>query len=245
MLDSIVASANRIHCTRYGGAVVTFLAGSLIRGESTATSDLDLVVVFARVPQAYRESFRFDGWPVEAFVHDAETLGYFFLEADRPTGIPSLACMVSEGIEIPGPSDSSRSLKELADSTLRQGPSSWGRAEIDASRYAITSLIDDLRQPRSRAEAIATATTLYRSLADHYFRSRQVWSAKDKSIPRKLREADAALAERFESGFDKLFRSEESVQVIALAEEVLAPNGGWLFDNYVASAPDHWRRPLA
>jgi hypothetical protein len=85
---------------RYGTAKVTFLAGSFVRGEATSTSDLDLVVVYEQVPQAYRESFMHGDWPVEAFVHDPETLRHFFLEVDRPSGIPSLPTMVMEGVPL-------------------------------------------------------------------------------------------------------------------------------------------------
>lgn len=71
---------------RYRDATAVRAAGSLVRGEGTAYSDLDLVVVYARLPAAYRESFVFEGFPVEAFVHDPETLEYFFAEVDYPRG---------------------------------------------------------------------------------------------------------------------------------------------------------------
>ncbi|MEM8613181.1 MAG: nucleotidyltransferase domain-containing protein, partial [Cyanobacteria bacterium P01_H01_bin.105] len=109
MRDEPIAIATKIQQDRYPNADVIFLAGSVIRGEGTATSDLDLVVIFQQIPAACRESFQFEGWPIEAFIHDPETLRCFFLEADRPTGVPSLPAMVSEGIEIPQPSQLSSS----------------------------------------------------------------------------------------------------------------------------------------
>ena len=83
MRDELITVAKAIHDQRYADAEVIFLAGSLIRGEGTPTSDLDLVIVFSQLPNAYRESFCFDSWPVEAFVRDPETLRYFFFEVDR------------------------------------------------------------------------------------------------------------------------------------------------------------------
>jgi len=68
--NRIIGVANAIRSDRYPDAVAVFAAGSIVRGEGTASSDLDLVVVHASLPCAYRESFRFDGYPVEAFVHD-------------------------------------------------------------------------------------------------------------------------------------------------------------------------------
>jgi hypothetical protein len=43
---------------------------------TSAYSDLDLVVIYKRLPNAYGESFRFDDMPVEALIHDP-TLNYF------------------------------------------------------------------------------------------------------------------------------------------------------------------------
>jgi len=83
---------------KYPDASVIFLAGSIVRGESTPFSDLDLVVIFDKLPAAYRESFNFQGFPIEAFVHDPETLNYFLHDVDRPSGIPALAQMILEGI---------------------------------------------------------------------------------------------------------------------------------------------------
>ncbi len=114
--------ANAIHANRYPDAVAIFAAGSIVRGEGTPFSDLDLVVVFAELPCAYRESFRFGGYPVEAFVHDPATLEYFFLDADRSSGVPTLPQMFVEGIEIPGPSEMSRSLKRRAAAVIEAGP---------------------------------------------------------------------------------------------------------------------------
>src|SRR5215216_7592421 len=92
-------AAQGIRRDRYDGARVLFLAGSVMRGEATPASDLDIVVVYGQLPNAYREAFVYAGWPVETFVHDAETLERFF-EADRRRGLPALMSMVWEGVEV-------------------------------------------------------------------------------------------------------------------------------------------------
>jgi hypothetical protein len=243
VVDDLIAAAKAIHSQRYAHAEITFLAGSLVRGEGTSASDLDLVVVFKSLPEAYRESFRFGDWPVEAFVHDPQTLAYFFHKVDKPSGVPSLPTMVSEGIEIPQSSEFSRALKAAANSVIAEGPPSWARTDIDSSRYAITGLVDDLREPRSRAEQVATATALYAALSNHFLRKRGMWSAKDKTIPRQLRKVDLSFWEQFDASFNALLERGESAQVIALAEQVLASDGGWLFEGYVLPAPAEWRLP--
>src|SRR5262245_59060034 len=118
MNDAIVAAVNAIRAERYAGCSALFVAGSIVRGEGTAHSDLDLVVLFPALKNAYRESFRHSGYPVEAFVHDPETLEYFFVEVDRASGIPALPHMVAEGVEVPAPSDLSRALKQRARTIL-------------------------------------------------------------------------------------------------------------------------------
>ena len=57
MVDDLISLTAEIYGEKYARARVIFLAGSLIRGEGTSTSDLDLVVVFDRLEAAYRESY--------------------------------------------------------------------------------------------------------------------------------------------------------------------------------------------
>jgi len=236
-----LATASEIVARRYEGAAVTFLAGSVMRGEGTATSDLDLVVVYERIDAAFRDSFIYEGWPVEAFVHDPETLRYFFLKVDRPGGVPSLPHMVSTGTPLPCATNFSRALQAFASEVLVGGPPPWNDDKLCLSRYSITSLVDDLRSPRSRAELIATGTALYAALADHFLLGQGHWSASGKSIPRRLASVAPELASRFNEAFDLLFTSGRTEEAIGLCAAVLAPSGGWLFDGYRATAPADWR----
>ena len=244
MLKELTKITNQILAGKYPEAAVIFLAGSIVRGEGTPYSDLDLVVIYKNLTAAYRESFYFQGFPVEAFVHDPETLNYFLYESDRPTGIPALAQMISEGIEIPEATELSQSLKRLAASVLESGPPTLSDEDIQKMRYNLTNLIDDIRQARSKAELVASATTLYESLADYYFRTNNLWSAKGKSIPRILKQADADLCARYCNAFEELFAAGNPEKVIALAEELLEPKGGLLFDGHKLVAPVGYRKPL-
>jgi predicted nucleotidyltransferase len=230
---------------KYPDASVILLAGSIVRGESTPFSDLDLVVIFDKLPAAYRESFNFQGFPIEAFVHDPETLNYFLFEVDRPSGIPSLAQMVLEGVEIPKPNGLSRSLKQLAASVIQLGPPELSEEDVRKLRYNITSLTDDIREPRSRDELLAAATELYEALANYYLRTNHRWSARGKSIPRILRQADADLCLRYSTSFDELFTHSRPETVVALVEEILTPRGGLLFDGHRLDAPANYRKVLA
>jgi hypothetical protein len=240
--ERIIDLANAIRIERYGDAVAVFAAGSIIRGEGTPFSDLDLVVVYGRLPHAYRESLRAKGCPVEAFVHDPETLEYFYTEVDRPTGVPALAQMVVEGIEIPGSTELSQKLKRRAAAVIEAGPPALDRDGERRMRYSISDLLDDLRTPRSRAELIAAGTRMFGQLADYYLRRRGRWSATGKAIPRVLQRTDAVLCTSYCDAFEELFARGNPQAVIRLTEDLLNESGGPLFDGYRADAPPAWRR---
>jgi predicted nucleotidyltransferase len=228
---SPVEAARGVWRERYAGARVLFLAGSVMRGEATPTSDLDVVVVFEKLPDAYRESFTSGGWPVEAFVNDVETLRHFF-EVGRKRGLPSLLRMVIEGVEIPEACEFSEGLKREASAVYEAGPVAFDAEELQLRRYRLTDWVDDIRFPRSDEELVASGASLYMDAADFFFRSRGRWSAHSKTIPRRMRETDAEFAGRFLAAFDALFAEKRGAAAIALVEELLAPFGGTLFDGF-------------
>jgi len=240
-----VACARNIFRQRYADATAMFLAGSYVRGQQTKFSDLDLVVVFDRLPAAYRESFRFERFPVEVFVHDPQTMHYFFHHVERDSARPSLAQMISEGIEIPTATTQTDRLKATADRFLSHGPPRWDIAAINGSRYAITDAVDDLRDPASDTELYSTAGELAALLATHYFRRNGLWCARGKSINRTLAQHNAKLASRFEAAFSQLYQHSETSPVIALAQDILRADGGWLFEGYRQNAPVEWRSSVA
>ena len=109
-------AAQLLWSKRYPSASTVFCGGSVVRGEGFRSSDLDVVVLFDQVANAWRESFHFEGWPVDVFGHDAETLTYFVAQ-DCAGGRPSLAQMISEG--------SSFLPKLRPPMRFRRGPETW------------------------------------------------------------------------------------------------------------------------
>lgn len=77
-----IEAARQVASTYFPDCHAALLAGSVIRGEATETSDLDIVIFDQRLSSAYRESFIAFGWPIEAFVHNFESYKDFF-ETDR------------------------------------------------------------------------------------------------------------------------------------------------------------------
>ncbi len=241
---SALQIANKVVESRFKDATVAFCSGSYIRDQATNYSDIDLVVLYPKVESAWRESFVFEGWPVEAFVHDPETLRYFICEVDIPSGTPSLPNMLVEGVQVPGDCPTGNLFKELAAELLKKSPLPLSEDQDRNLRYGITDLLDDLRSPRSKGEAIATGARLYEVLADYYFRANTEWSAYGKSIPRRLEAVDSGFAKKFQQCFESLFVTGNGSQVIALASEVLSSFGGLCFDGYKRTAPKNWRTKI-
>ena len=73
------------------------LAGSVVRGEATETSDLDIVIFMEHLDVAYRESFVVFDWAIETFVHNLTSFKDYF-KSDCERARPSLPRMVVEGI---------------------------------------------------------------------------------------------------------------------------------------------------
>lgn len=176
-------------------------------------------------------------------MHDPETLRYFIDEVDRPSGAPSLLQMIKEGVEVPESTTLSATLKAEVASILAQGPPELTEEEHRTRRYYITDLIDDLRDPRTVHESIATGVRLYEVLADYYLRANGYWSGKAKWVPRALEAAaDPGFCRRFNESFQTMFQGSCAKDVIELAGEILGPYGGFLFDGYRLDAPPDWRK---
>jgi hypothetical protein len=225
---------------RYPNAMLAFVGGSFNRSESTLSSDIDLVVIFEKLDHAWRESFIFQDWPVEAYVHDPETLRYFFYEFDANIGIPSLPAMVIEGPAVPAAHPMVNELKAMAQKVLDGKTPPWDAQTLDTKRYRITDLVDDLRDPRNPIEAAATIGLLHEELGNFYFRAQGLWSASKKHIPRQLAKIEPALSVRWEEAFLDAWRGQRN-KLIHLTEDILRPYGGFLFDGFRLNAPPDWR----
>jgi putative intracellular protease/amidase len=240
-VDQALTIARKVMESKFPLAQLAFCAGSIVRGEGTDTSDIDLVVLFPSLKQAWRESLTFEGWPVEAFVHDPGTLHYFFKEVDAKSGVPSLPQMVHEGHVVWGKTEDAASYKKLATEIIRQGPPQLSQDDIRNLIYGISDLIDDLRAPRSREEAIGIAVRLYEVLGDFALRSNGFWSGNGKQVSRALERQIPQLFKDFTSAFEEFFSRGNTAGVISLAEKIVAPLGGFLFDGYRRTAPTTWR----
>ena len=226
---------------RYQDALAIFWAGSVSNDEGTSASDLDLVIVYEQLPNAWREAFIFEGWPIDAFVHDKDTLRYFFEESKNGSGISGLLHMVLYGREITPASTFSENIKTLAKQFLQAGPTVWNKENIDKERFLITDTLEDVLFPKSRAEQMASAAWLYEALSQFYFRALNKWCASGKSIARYLEQDNPEIAKEFSESFESVFQTGEGADLKKLTQKILQPFGGFLWDGYKSEAPQDAR----
>jgi hypothetical protein len=226
---------------RYQEAKAVFWAGSVSQNQGTSASDLDLVIVYEKIPNAYREAFIYQEWPIDAFIHDTETLYYFFEESRANTGIPGLMQMILNGREVTAPTPYSESIKAKAQAIFTAGPAPWDQNQIDKERFFITDVLHDIQFPPSRAEQIASAAWLYEALAQLYFRSQNKWCASGKSIVSYLNRDNPELEREFSQGFEHLFKTGEPTLIENLTVKILSSSGGLLWDGYKSEAPKKCR----
>lgn len=236
-----VSAIDGLRLQRFPTALAVFCAGSVIRGEGTPHSDLDVVVLVDSIPSARRESFLLHGWPIELFVHDLQTLAYF-VRLDCNAYRPSLLSMLVDAVVVPAPSVLSERLKRWASRLLQHPPPLSEKERADA-RYLVTDLLDDLRDPRPNAELMAIASKLYTALGAFILKTNGQWDAAGKHLPRALNAFDPAMAAAFEAAFEHVFRRCDPVPLITFTEAMLKPFGGPLFDGYRSDAPAEWRTP--
>ncbi|GKU83090.1 nucleotidyltransferase domain-containing protein [Niallia sp. NCCP-28] len=206
------------------------LAGSVVRGQETITSDLDIVVFDKGIHTSYRESLIEFGWAIEIFVHNLTSYKHFF-DRDYHNAKPSMPRMVWEGIILKD-EGILESIKKEAKSLLDKGPERWTKELLTIKRYFITDALDDFIGSTKRGEELFIANTLAELLQEFVLRANGCWIGSSKWIIRALKEYDEALAEKFVEAFEDYYRLGEKDKVIHLCDMVLKPYGGRLFEGF-------------
>ena len=241
--EEIRARAMRLVQERYRGAVAAVIGGSFATGRQTASSDIDLLLLFDHVDAAWRNTIVYEGQTVELFAHDLATFRYFCEEIDAPRGTVPLAIMMIEGENILAASAQHAELLALAQATHAAGPPSLDTNNLRQRRYAITNALEDLVDSRHPGEAMAVACGLYGMLADLHLRAAGQWSGGGKHLFRRLHAHDAAIALQLD-GAQRLLAGDLPAGQQAYAQvagAILAPAGGPLLAGYELPAPAHWR----
>jgi hypothetical protein len=230
------ATAQLLWSERYPSASILFCGGSVVRGEGFPSSDLDVVVVFEQIANAWRESFYFQGWPVEVFAHDPGTLAHFVAQ-DCANCRPSLAQMISESVVIPLETPASDAIQTWARGVVAKRPRAPASSSLAEDRYWLTDLLHDFRDDRPPAELRAVACKLYPLVCNFVLKTRGRWMGSGKTLPRLVQDAAPELSDLVERAFDTFFRTGDRTGVLYTVHQVLEPFGGELFDGFRLDAP--------
>jgi len=208
---------------------IAVLSGSVVRGEETPSSDLDIVII-DREP--FRKSYYYCEWPIEVFVHNEDSLeDAFFIETQH--GVPLTTRMCAEGMVLKGGREAEK-IKEKAKRSLIEGPSALSLSKLDELRYAISDNLDDLEGSTIPEEDIYSVSALIESLHQFILRTNQRWVGEGKWMYRSLKNYDEALAGRLTKCLQSFYTRQEKGELIRFVDEILAPHGGRLFHDYYA-----------
>ncbi|MCR2821137.1 nucleotidyltransferase domain-containing protein [Lederbergia panacisoli] len=221
---------------RFPNCQGALLAGSIVRGEATETSDLDIVIFDKALETAFRESLVALGWPIETFVHNLSSYKYFF-QQDYERARPSLPKMVSEGIVIKD-EGIIQTIKGEANELLNRGPEKWSEETVTMKRYFITDTLDDFIGSKNRDEDIFIANALADLVHEFVLRINGRWIGSSKWVMRALKKYDATFTDEFVVAFDEFYRLGEKGKIIILVDKVLEPYGGRLFDGFSLGKKD-------
>jgi len=239
--EQTLLHANALFKSRYKEAEFCVAAGSIMQGYGTEFSDLDLVIIYPTIETAFRESFTYLGMPIEAFIHDYETL-QSFMDSDFEEGHAIMLHMVATGVAVPKETEYSTRLKAYALAILAAGPPRPDQKTLDDLCYAVSDLIDDLKGTRPPYEKRAILYSLYLKIGELRLRTAGKFLTSGKRLARALKECEALFFDGLESVREHAHKGEVSAQDIHGLTALLDSLGGYLFDGYKRIAPDHKRK---
>lgn len=228
-----VQAARDLIDERFPLAVAAFLGGSVASGTYTANSDLDIIVIFANLPSAYRETLEYGGWPVELFCHTVESF-WDFVARDAKDRRPPLLHMCAEGFLMLDADGTGERIRAEARALLDTGPPPANLTELEDRRYAVTDMFEDLISARDEDELLFVASRLLTGAGELALVVQNRWIGHGKWLLRRLREANA---DELVLAYRALVRGEGSARFAKAVELVLESAGGRLEAGYRRAAP--------
>ncbi len=233
-----IEAAASFVAAHYPDAEAALLGGGVLSRHRTPTSDLDVVIVLAGSPAPYRETFEHEGWIVEAFVHTRDSLAAYWSQ-DVARRIPSLVRMCAEGVVLVDRGGSAEQIQAEATARLAAGPPRLESAELEAARYRLTDLLDDLAGCDDEQELAFIAGEVLRSAGELALVASGQWSGSGKGLARELAAADPDLLERLVNGHRHVVVYGDTAVLHRAAVDVLLRVGGALMVGFrAAGRPD-------
>lgn len=231
--------ARSLVCERFPSARAAWLGGSTVLGIATSTSDLDISVLLDGPPAPYRESLRYQGWPVELFVHTEESMQHF-LEKDGKARRPATLRLIGSSLILLDTDGSGEYLQGGCAVQLAAGPDPLTADELRSARYGITDRLDDLMGCADNDERLLIATDLWRATADLLLTGHGHWTGTGKWLQRELTAFDHQAGTEYAKVLAHAVRSVargDMEPIIETVTQVLNIFGGRLFDGFTTQGP--------
>jgi hypothetical protein len=213
---------------RYETASAAVAFGSPVRGESKEHADIDLVVVGAIDGAPFREALVFEGWPLEVHVHTVESL-WDECSRDASARRALLPYVFVNGEMLFDRDGKGGTLRSRLTSLLESGPPPLTDQERTVFRLRITDGISDLSDPRPLGEVLFSAARLVHAMAELTLAAGESWVGQGKALYRNLEALDAGIAERLATAWAGV--ADDPGPLVTLADELLEPHGGRLFES--------------
>lgn len=226
-----VDTATEVVDTAFPQARMAFVGGSVLRGEGTPTSDLDLVVVQDPPDAVHRVTLERHGWPVECFVHTAESLALWARADVVERRRPVLARICTEGAIVRDADGTATEVRAGLARLLEAGPPPLPDQELDHLRYVVTDLVDDLVDRDDPLARTLVAAELAHRLTDLWAVRDDTWWGTAKAAIADLRRRDPATAARLEAAVEAAGNG-RTAPLVQLTGDALAPFGGRLLAGY-------------
>jgi len=221
--------ARQLVAEEFPEARAAWLGGSVVRGNASATSDLDITVLLDGRPAPMRKSLWYGGWPVELFVHTEKSLAYFS-DKDQQRRQPTMMRLVGESVVLLDTDGSGARLQAACLEEVAAGPKPLTTEELDLLRYTITNLLDDLADAPGD-ERTAIVSVLWQDAARLLLTGAGRWSGTGKGLLRELAAYDETRARALMDGVRA-----ENDSLVKEVDRILAAHGGRLFAGFELAA---------
>ncbi|HEY3514832.1 MULTISPECIES: nucleotidyltransferase domain-containing protein [Kribbella] len=212
----------------YPDARAAWLGGSVVRGDASPTSDLDITVL--QDGPVLRKSIEYGGWPVELFVHTEKSLRYF-ADKDQARRQPTMMRLVGESVVLVDTDGSGARLQQEFLAEVAAGPEPLTADELSLLRYTITDLLEDFASAVGDVR-LAVATVLWQQAAQLLLTGSGHWSGTGKGLLREVAAYDSVHGSDYAEALLGGVRAEDS-RLVAVVDRILADHGGRLFAGFV------------
>jgi hypothetical protein len=211
-------------------ADLSILGGSAGTGKATATSDLDIVILYPNGNSNYAETTQYQGWVVEAFVHTPDSIAFWY-EKEKAARCAVLGDICVRGVLLTD-KGGGESLQQHARHYMEQGPEPLSNSERDIRRYDLSNSLDDLLGTTDHAEKYATSTDVFNQAVELLLSHEGAWLGKGKWMVRRLEQlphSQLALQLLNWAGSSQ----HDATELVEIASEVLRRAGGYVMEGFL------------